>query len=643
MMKLSEFSREGDPQSLREVIDAVKDEIIDSVKSCIANIDDRSNANSDKMKNVQTWRMSVSDAVMGPISNYLLCSTDEQLDRAIKLGFLYPHDKSSKPLTYNCCILNIAGLLKNGYTFNNMPITQPHGITAAVGNMREITQIQSGGQFGGLTLPEVDTALEPYVEMSYNKYVKEYMDLGVEVETARETALKRVDKELEQSFQALECSVNTVSSFRGDYPFIVLTFGAGKSMFAKRVSMSILNQRMKGNGPIDKRIPAIFPKLVFLYDENIHGVGKECHDVFEKAVECSVNTQYPDFLSLNHGAVGELYQKWGKVISPMGCRAFLSPYWEKGGFEPAGDDDELSIYRFNMGVISLNIPMIIKEALVNGYDWKDRITYYQDLARQAHRDTVEFAKNLPIDTAPLAFRFGGFDGIPDWKNGVVGEDMVKRATISFGYGGLNEATMMVSGQTLVENKAVIAKEILDLLNKNIARYKAEDHILYALYGTPGESWLSTAVDKYNAMFGEDEYSKNGYWTNSFHVAVDTDIDPISKMKLEIENFHRSAGGHITYNRIQTTSNIAAGASLIEEAMRNGLYYGLNHSADYCLDCGKRFVGPDNPVDSICPKCGSKHILQIRRMNGYLGYRTGFDGRPRFHDSKIAEFARRKCM
>ena len=213
MMKLSEFSREGDPQSLREVIDAVKDEIIDSVKSCIANIDDRSNANSDKMKNVQTWRMSVSDAVMGPISNYLLCSTDEQLDRAIKLGFLYPHDKSSKPLTYNCCILNIAGLLKNGYTFNNMPITQPHGITAAVGNMREITQIQSGGQFGGLTLPEVDTALEPYVEMSYNKYVKEYMDLGVEVETARETALKRVDKELEQSFQALECSVNTVSSF----------------------------------------------------------------------------------------------------------------------------------------------------------------------------------------------------------------------------------------------------------------------------------------------------------------------------------------------------------------------------------------------------------------------------------------------
>lgn len=642
-MKLSEFSRMGEPSLIRNVVDEVGESIVESVKSSIANIDDRSNANSDKMRNLQTWRMCVSDAVMGPISDHLICDDNRELQRAIEQGFLYLHDKATKCLTYNCCILNIKHLLENGYTFNNICVTKSHGITAAIGNLREITQIQSGGQFGGLTLPEVDTALAPYVEMSYNKYVNEYMAMGVDVEKARDAALVRIDKEIEQSFQALECSVNTVSSFRGDYPFIVLTFGNGTSMFAKRVSMGILKQRLKGNGPEGKKIPAIFPKLVFLYDENIHGKGKSCYDVFLKAAECSVVTQYPDFLSLNHGATGELYQKWGKIISPMGCRAFLSPYFEKGGFEPEGLDDELSIYRFNMGVISLNIPMIVKEALTNGWDWKERITYYQDLARDVHRDTVEFVKHLPIDTAPLAFKFGGFDGVPDWKNNEVGEDMVKRATISFGYGGLNEATMMICGQTLVENKACVAKEILKLLNKNVARYKAEDHILYALYGTPGESWLSTAVDKYKEMFGEDEYSREGYWTNSFHVAVDTEIDPISKMNLEKDNFHLSGGGHITYGRLQTISNIQAGISLIEEAMRNGLYYGINHSADYCIDCGNSYVGPDNPADSICPKCGSKHILQIRRMNGYLGYRTGFDGKPRFHDAKLKEFANRKCM
>lgn len=642
-MKLSEFSKEGDPRALRELIDEVGGDIVESVKDCIAHLDDRSNANSDKVKNLQTWRMSVSDAVMGPISEHLIVNNNPDIRRAISLGFLYPHDKPSKSLTYNCCILNIEHMLANGYIFNNMPITKPHGITAAVGNMREIIQIQSGGQYGGLTLPEIDTVIAPYVEMSFNKYVNEDLEKGVSEDVAKEWAWKRVDKELEQSFQALECSVNTVSSFRGDYPFIVLTFGHGTSEYAKRVSMGILKQRLKGNGPEGKRIPAIFPKLVFLYDEDIHGEGKSCRDVFLKAAECSVTTQYPDFLSLNHGAVGELYQKWGKIISPMGCRAFLSPYFEKGGFTPAGDDDEMSIYRFNMGVISLNIPMIVQEALRMGVDWKKRITYYQDLAREMHKDTVEFVKHVSLDTAPLAFRFGGFDGVPDLEHGVIGEDMVKRATITFGYGGLNEATMMIANKTLVEDKAQIAAEILDLLNANKDRYKAEDNILYALYGTPGESWLSTAVDKYNEHFGEDEYSKNGYWTNSFHVAVDTDIDPISKMNLEIDNFHRSGGGHITYSRLQTTSNITAGIALIEEAMRNGLYHGLNHSADYCLDCGARYVGPDNPADSVCPKCGSTHILQIRRMNGYLGYRTGFDGRPRFHDSKIAEFARRKCM
>ena len=33
-------------------------------------------------------------------------------------------------------------------------------------------------------------------------------------------------------------------------------------------------------------------------------------------------------------------KKYGKIISPMGCRAFLSPWYERGGIEPADDKDE---------------------------------------------------------------------------------------------------------------------------------------------------------------------------------------------------------------------------------------------------------------------------------------------------------------
>ena len=41
-----------------------------------------------------------------------------------------------------------------------------------------------------------------------------------------------------------------------------------------------------------------FPKLVFLYDESLHGPGGELEDVFEAGIECSRHTMYPDWLSL---------------------------------------------------------------------------------------------------------------------------------------------------------------------------------------------------------------------------------------------------------------------------------------------------------------------------------------------------------
>ena len=32
--------------------------------------------------------------------------------------------------------------------------------------------------------------------------------------------------------------------------------------------------------------PVLFPKLVFFYDENLHGAGKELEDVFEAGILC---------------------------------------------------------------------------------------------------------------------------------------------------------------------------------------------------------------------------------------------------------------------------------------------------------------------------------------------------------------------
>ena len=137
-----------------------------------------------------------------------------------------------------------------------------------------------------------------------------------------------------------------------------MTAGTGTSRFAKMATITMLNVRRKGQGKKDHKKPVLFPKLVFLYDENLHGPGKELEDVFEAGIECSSRTMYPDWLSLTgEGYIASMYKKYGKIISPMGCRAFLSPWYERGGMEPADEQDSpVFVGRFNIGVVSLHLP-----------------------------------------------------------------------------------------------------------------------------------------------------------------------------------------------------------------------------------------------------------------------------------------------
>lgn len=59
------------------------------------------------------------------------------------------------------------------------------------------------------------------------------------------------------------------------------------------VSEAVLKVRMNGQGKDGKKKQVLFPKLVFLYDENIHGEGKEMEDLFDLAIECSSKSMYP--------------------------------------------------------------------------------------------------------------------------------------------------------------------------------------------------------------------------------------------------------------------------------------------------------------------------------------------------------------
>ena len=103
----------------------------------------------------------------------------------------------------------------------------------------------------------------------------------------RGSQIEKVRRDMMQGFQGWEYKWNTVASSRGDYPFIAVSFGIDKSRFGIMATECILETRKNGQGKEGFKRPVLFPKLTFLYDEELHGEGKELEHLFEYAIDCS--------------------------------------------------------------------------------------------------------------------------------------------------------------------------------------------------------------------------------------------------------------------------------------------------------------------------------------------------------------------
>ena len=451
-------------------------------------------------------------------------------------------------------------------------------------------------------------------------------------------ATEKVRREFEQGFQGWEYKFNTVASSRGDYPFIAISFGVGTSKWESMASEMALRVRMKGQGKKGFKRPVLFPKLTFLYDENLHGEGKDLEWLFDVAIECSSKSMYPDFLSLTgKGYIPSMYKKYGKVISLMGCRASLSPWYERGGMHPA-DENDVPIFegRFNLGAISLHLPMILAKARQENKDFYEVLMYYLELIRNLHKRTYAFLGEKKASTNPLGFTQGGFLGgtlKPDEKI----KSILPPMTMSFGITALNELQRLYNGKSITEDGS-FALEVMQYINDYVNRIKVEDNILYAIYGTPAESLCGLQVEQFRKKYGIIEnVSDKAYVSNSFHCHVSEDITPIEKQDLEDRFWNLFNGGKIQYCRYPIDYNKTAIKTLIRRAMDKGFYEGVNLSLAYCEDCGYQQLEMDT-----CPKCGSSMITKIDRMNGYLGY-SRVHGKSRYNASKMDEIADRKSM
>lgn len=598
---------------------------------------DRENANFDSSL-VSTKGSLIKGYLTKELYRQFYLSKEEK--ELTKRGDIYIHDMRDMLMgSINCCLFDIGNVLRGGFSMSNVDYTEPTSVLSALQVIGDITLVATAQIFGGFTIPSIDLVLLPYAYKTWNKAYHEISTMFPMADPQKyiDYADEVLNRELKQGFQSLELKLNTVPCSRGDFAFTTLSFGCWDDSayslrdysFLKRICEALLKTRMAGHGENHK--PVVFPKLIYLYDKRLVDKYLEVNEVFETAIECSSKCMYPDFLSLTGNPevnkVAQEYIKYGTVVSPMGCRAYLS-HW--------GDSENPSVTtgRCNIGAVSLNLPLIYAVAKQENKDFYEVLDNRLEVIREFLKKRYDLIRHTKACTNPMAFMQGGF-----YKGNLKADDeigdLVNYMTASFGVTALNELNILATGKTLYQDPW-FAEGVLKHINDKVEQFKKEDGYLYAVYGVPAESLCGVQAKQYAEYTGDNQFGE--YFTNSFHMHVNEPITPFEKQDAEYKMFHMCNGGHIQYVRVTNPENLQALKALVLRGMEKGFYQGINFDSAHCEDCGKHSTN----VMNKCPHCGSTNLSVISRVCGYLGY-TKANGSTRMNDAKLAEIKDRVSM
>ena len=148
---------------------------------------------------------------------------------------------------------------------------------------------------------------------------------------------------------------------------------------------------------------------------------------------------------------------------------------------PADENDvPVFVGRFNLGVVSLHLPMILAKSRQENKDFYKVLDYYLEMIRNLHKRTYAFLGEKKASTNPLAYTQGGFLGGTLNPNDKI-KPLLEPMTMSYGITALNELQQLYNGKSIYED-GQFALEVMEYINNYVNRIKEEDHILYAIYG-----------------------------------------------------------------------------------------------------------------------------------------------------------------
>lgn len=545
-------------------------------------------------------------------------------------GEIHYHDLDYAPFfpMFNCMLVDLKGMLTQGFKMGNAEIEPPKSISTATAVTAQIIAQVASHIYGGTTINRIDEVLAPYVQLSYEKHLKNAEQWHIPEPLKYAQAL--IEKECFDAFQSLEYEVNTLHTANGQTPFVTFGFGLGTSWQERLIQQSILQNRIRGLGKNHKT--PVFPKLVFTLKKGINQSPQDPnYDIKQLALECASKRMYPDILNYE-----QVVKVTGSFKAPMGCRSFLGDYQQNGESQQDG--------RNNLGVVSLNLPRIALEAEANEERFYRLLDERLMIAKKALMTRIARLENTKARVAPILYMEGACGVRLNADDNVAEIFKHGRASISLGYIGIYETVNALYQNGHIYDSEELRQKgiaIVSYLAQAVQKWKAETGYAFSLYSTPSENLCDRFCRLDTKTFGVIQgVTDKGYYTNSYHLDVEKKVNPYDKIDFEMPYPPLANGGFICYGEYPNIQhNLKALEDVWDYSYDRVPYYGTNTPIDECYECGFSGEFECTSKGFTCPKCGnhdSKKVSVTRRVCGYLG---SPDARP-FNAGKQEEVKRR---
>ena len=481
------------------------------------------------------------DLIAGEVSKDLTkrILLPEKITNAWEDGILYFHDADYfvQPIC-NSCLVNIGDMLDNGTVINEKMVESPKTFQVACIVTTQIIATIASNQYGGQSIDMIH--LGKYLRKSkikIEKEIKEELGENADKDIIQKLLNRRLKSELDVGIQLMQYQINTLMATNGQLPVVTLFLHLDKDdEYLEENAMiieEILRQREKGikdfNG---EYVAQISPKLIYVLDElNCLDGGK--YDYLTKlAINCSKKRQSPYFISAKR--MREFYD--GNVFSPIGGGEFLNSWKDENGeYKFEG--------RFNQGIVSINLPQI--GIIADGDEdkfWNELDTRLE-ICKEALMCRHYALIGTLSDISPIHWKHGAIARLEKGEkidNLLVGE----YSTLSLGYIGLYELTKIMKGVSQTEKTGHdFAIKVMKYLKEKVDKWSKGTNVKFTLYGISSGN-LGTKFARHDKEeFGTIEgITDKGYYTNSYYINSEENLDLFERLKIESEFQKYSKGG-----------------------------------------------------------------------------------------------------